>query len=78
MFFNVNEQVTAIFQIGQRYVLYDLLLFVLSALDYLPEPSHIYTGLVLLITQNLPHNFLFAFCLFVSLIQPKYVSHSSH
>ena len=36
--------------------------------------SHIYTGLILLITQNFPGYLLFAFCLFVWLIQPKYFS----
>ena len=78
VFFNVNEQLTAIFEIGQRYVLYELSLFLLFTLDYLSEHSHIYTGLILLITQNLPRYFLFTFRLFVWLIQPKYMSHPSH
>ena len=65
IFFSVNEQLTAIFQSSQGYVLYQLSLFLLFALDYLSEHSHIYTGLILLITQNIPRYLLLAFCLFV-------------
>ena len=78
VFFNVNEQLAAIFQTGQGYGFYELSLFLLFMLDYLSEHSHIYTGLILLTTQNLQCYLLFAFCLFVLLIQPKYVSHPSH
>ena len=78
VFFHVDEKLTAIFQIGKEYVLYELSMFLLFTLDYLSEHSHIYTSFILLITEILPHYLLFAFCLFVWLAQSKYVSHPSH
>ena len=68
----MNEQLTAIFQIGQRYVLYELSLFLLFTLDYLSEHSHIYPALILLITQNLPNYLVFCF-LFICMIFPTQI-----
>ena len=72
------NKLTTIFQVDQGYVLYELSLFHLFTLDYLSEHPHIYTDLILLITQNFSRYLLFAFCLFLWLIQSKYVSHPSH
>ena len=49
-------------------------LFLLFELDYLSEHSHIHTGWILLIPQNLLCYLHFAFCLFVCLIQLKKLS----
>ena len=62
IFFNVNEQQAAIFQIGQGYVFCGLSLFLLFTPDYSSEYSRIYTGLILPIAQNLPCYLHFAFC----------------
>ena len=77
-FFNINKEIIvehleAICLIGQ--ICGPFLLFTLYSLS---EHSHIYTGLIFLIAQNLAGYLHFVLFLFVWLFQPKYVPYPSH